>query len=461
MKYPLKIFIIFLTLTATLLGCGNLNSPSPPPAATPETQQSFSRHGMYDSIDTAIVESVDIANRNITLINTTIDQSYTLEYSGTTTITDKYGLAMAMTQINMGDIVDVYFLKSTRMLINMQLSPSAFSYENITNYSLNGERKIASIGGANYRLIDSTLVLSDGCKIDVADVISNNIVTIRGIERDILSVVVEKGHGYLRIMNDAYAIGGWIEVGQTIIQRITDGMLLTVPEGTFDVFISARGFSATRRVTIERNKETIIDLGDVEVEEVRKGKVVFNITPATATVYIDGIETDISKVVELEFGIHQIVCEAPGYDTITQYIKVSQDIASITIAMDVAGTNTNDGSSVSDNELSVGRGRVYVDAPIGVEIYQNGVYMGISPVQFDKRPGSHTITLRREGYVTKSYTIYLEDDSNDVTYSFSVLERVTESSNNSHNNGNNDNGDNSDDEGNNANNDDSENNSDD
>jgi hypothetical protein len=152
--------------------------------------------------------------------------------------------------------------------------------------------------------------------------------------------------------------------------------------------------------------------------------VIFTITPADASVYIDGELTDISGVVELEFGLHQIVCEAEGYDTISQYIKVSQDIASISITMEKARTEDSvSDNSISGNNLVAGSKRVYIDYPIDVEVYVDSVYMGLSPLYFEKKAGSHTITLRREGYITKSYTIYLDENEDDVTYSFSALEK--------------------------------------
>jgi hypothetical protein len=448
MNRNILIIIIAIIITATLASCGNFDSPqSVSTIDNPDNQIiEYSLIGMYDSIDTAIVEAIDAENKTITLINFILDKTYTLEYSGTTTITDKFGQAMAMSQINMGDIVDVFFLKDLRRLTSLNISPDAFAFENVTRYSLNSERKSAIIGEENFRLTSSTLIVSDDRKIEAADIIYRDIVTIRGIDRDILSVVVQKGHGYLRLMNDAYAIGGWIEIGQTMIHRITDGMLLTVPEGVTEIYISARGFSTARKVTIERNKETVIDLGDIEIETPMKGRVVFSISPATATVYIEGTKVDTSKVIELDFGLHQIVCEASGYDTITQYIKVSQDIASVNITMDPSKTNqdnvdsgsnisdedngnnsnNSDGGSVSGNSLAIGANRIYIDAPTGVEVYQNGVYVGISPVYFEKKTGSHTITFRREGYVTKSYTIYADDTTGDVTYSFSALEKNVE-----------------------------------
>ena len=37
-------------------------------------------------------------------------------------------------------------------------------------------------------------------------------------------------------------------------------------------------------------------------------------------------------------------------------------------------------------------------------------------------PGTHTITLRKEGYITRSYSIEVPDDGRDVTYSFPDLD---------------------------------------
>ncbi|MCL2717804.1 MAG: PEGA domain-containing protein [Lachnospiraceae bacterium] len=426
MKKLILSFIILL-YTVFIFGCGNSSTPPPDVIDIDFTRPSYSLIGTYDSMDTAVVENVDTEAKSITLINYSLDKSYTLEYDALTAFWDKFDQALSVAQISMGEIVDVCFMKNEKRLVSLQQSKDAFSFDNISKFTLDGGRRIAIIGDENFRLTPSTLIASDNRRIETTDIIARDIVTIRGIDRDIWSIVVQRGHGYLKLVNDFYAIGGWIEIGQNIIQKITDNMLLTVPEGTFDIHISARGFSTTRKVTIERNKETTIDLGDVEIEIPRTGKVLFNVYPNTATVYIDGAEVDIRGVIELPFGLYQVVCEAPGYDTVTIHIRVSQDIASVSITMDVAGTNReeNNNASVSDNNLQIetGRNRVYIEAPVDVEVYQDGVYMGISPVHFEKVPGSRTITLRRQGYITKSYQIHLDSEATDVTYSFSALER--------------------------------------
>ena len=56
--------------------------------------------------------------------------------------------------------------------------------------------------------------------------------------------------------------------------------------------------------------------------------------------------------------------------------------------------------------------------------------MGIAPVRFTKTVGRHEITLKKNGYKTKTYSIYLENNKQDETYSFSALEKISSGSNN-------------------------------
>ncbi|MBR3516439.1 MAG: PEGA domain-containing protein [Lachnospiraceae bacterium] len=82
-------------------------------------------------------------------------------------------------------------------------------------------------------------------------------------------------------------------------------------------------------------------------------------------------------------------------------------------------------ATVSSNDVVSTDGyRVYVDAPAGVEVYKDGAYIGISPVSFVKKQGIYTITLRRDGYQTRSYTVEIDDEKNNVNYSFSELVEI-------------------------------------
>ena len=424
---------ILSILTAGLLVAGFLSSSGSKGFAHESTYERYdsgfviAQPGSYDSIDTAVVKEIDTDKKRITFMNVETGRYYTLDYDGTTVIQDKYGGSMSMEQMRNGDIVDVTFLRNKKRLTGMKLSESAWILEKVEKYNFDVLGKNAEVGGGTYSLRNNLVISSEGRDAQFEDIVRGDVLSVSGIGNSVYSVVVEEGHGYLRLSNEEYLEGGWIEVGQSVIQRITEDMLLVVPEGTYDVHLTAAGIDEVRTVTISRNQETTLDVGDVEIEEAKTGKILFAVTPGSAVVSIDGEEVDISAPVELEYGLHQMVAEAAGYDTITQYIKVSQELASISLTLEksLEEDDSYDNAyeipgSVSANELSSNY-KVYIDSPSDVEVYLDGVYMGISPVNFRKEAGMHTITLRKPGYVTKSYTVQIDEEERDVTYSFTDL----------------------------------------
>ena len=273
------------------------------------------------------------------------------------------------------------------------------------------------------------------------------------------SVIVERGHGYVRLMNDSYFEGGWIEVGQDIIKKVTEEMLIPVPEGSYHVRLTNRGYAAEEDVEIVRDEETVIDLSEVDVKEVAIGHVEFDIVPDYAQLFIDGVMTDFEERVPLEYGIHHVHVELAGYKSIDSNIRISDKYANIDMVLEedteeeetgttvkknnanAAPSNLLDTSSTSSGSTS-GTGqaastsstasttapvisntrKVYVESPEGAEVFMDGMYVGIVPISFIKpAAGSHTITLSKNGYKTKSYTISVGSDDNDMTLSFSEM----------------------------------------
>lgn len=367
----------------------------------------------YDSEDTAILLKKDTVENTVTLYNMEVGRQYTLQVTGTSTLYDKYGQALSLAQLEPGDIVDVTFLKDIKRLNSMQIAAGSWSNESAGRYVIDWERKTVTIGQDVYKIPDNVLLLSDGKVIEKMDLNAVDVLSFQGMDSRVLSIVVEKGHGYLRLENDVNFIGGFIEVGQSVITTIKEDMLLTVPEGSYQVLISHNGGGGTKNVTIGRNQEVSLDIGDLEVAQVQYGKVVFTTTPEDATVYIDGSKVDTSMPVTLEYGIHQIIARAENYNTMTSYIKVGQASAGIDLELDKVTTE--------DEEDDTEYYKVHIDAPEGAEVYLDGNYIGIAPVSFKKEAGTHTITLRQTGYETRSYTVVVDSEEKDISYSFADL----------------------------------------
>lgn len=448
-----------LTLTGCTSEASNIGVAKNKENHVVDTGFSVSTVGSFDSADTAVVLSTDAANKAVSFVNMETGKQYTLYYDGTTYVKDKYEGPMTISQIKAGDIVDVTFLKGKKKLASIQKSPKAWIYDGISNYDLAGANKTASIGSKTYSLPAGVVVLSDGRRMGTEEVVSQDEVTISGIDHKIYSVNVDRGHGYLRLKNDQPLLGGWIEVGNRVIRQITEDMLLTVPEGSYQVVLDNNGIGCVKEITVERDKEVVLDVGDVEIAEDKTGIILFEVTPASAKISVDGKPIETGTAVELRYGIHQVVIEASGYDTLTRYIQVGSERAAISFTLEESRKSDKNNSSVSGNTAeripwqdtldtvkkdsvskndtlsqnaltTANNNKVYVDSPKGVEVYLDGNYVGIAPVRFTKTAGRHEITLKKSGYKTKSYTIYLENNKKDETYSFSDLEKEKGSSDN-------------------------------
>lgn len=385
----------------------------------------------YDSADTPVVVDKNKEDNTVTFLNLELGRRYTLSLDGTTKFYDKYGESISLDQIQKGDIVDVTFLKSKKHLTSMQLSAKAWNYDNVERYEINTVRGEVTIGEEVFKLTDNTQYLSEGRNIEQMDINAADILSFQGIDSQIVSISVEKGHGYLRLANDEYFVGGWIEIGQSLIQRITEDMLLTVPEGSYQVNISHNGSGGIKSIIINRNEETTLDIGDLEIAEPQTGMVLFSLSPSNAQLYIDGEKADASQPVTLEYGTHQLIVKADGYKSVTQYLRVGQESGGVDIVLDAvdtaddSSTSSTAGSESSESSTQVDTTtdyyKVYVDAPEGAEVYLDGNYVGISPCNFRKEAGSHVITLRKTGYETRSYTVQVDSEEKDTTYSFADL----------------------------------------
>ncbi|WWR15786.1 PEGA domain-containing protein [Lachnospiraceae bacterium JLR.KK008] len=476
---------LFVLSLLALSGCGSaggvnidfLKGGTGEAAKTENADTGFRvmERGEYDSKDTAVVVKVSEADHKITFLNRIVNKNYTLYYDGTTVITDKYGQAMSVAQLSPGDIVDVNFQHIPKRCVSVAISPSAWEAETPSGFEMNQVRGQLTFNGEVYTLAERMVLLSEGEEIELTDLNERDVLSVKGIENTIYSIQVEKGHGYLRLTGTEYFVDGFIEVGQKMVQKITQDMMLTVPEGAYTVVVRNGIHGGSKETVVYRDEETVLDISDLKGEEVKTGNVFFTLTPADASVYIDGEKIDTSTYVTLEYGVHQMIVKAEGYETISQYLKVGQENANLNVEMEKDGEGVesdkeDDEEEIDEDmgdedldeedtdnyeayenlplepgegdtgreeeipdmepagEVSAGNGtwNVKVNAPRDAEVYVDGNYVGLAPVSFPKKAGSHVISLRRNGYQTRSYTIQVDEEQKDMELSFSELVRKVE-----------------------------------
>ena len=242
------------------------------------------------------------------------------------------------------------FRSDDKLLSSLTVSDHIWTLNDISKFELDLSAGRMKIMDEYYTLDETTVVLSEGQQVEFLDIHAQDILQIKGMDHEIYSIVIQKGHGYLRLENAEYFYGGWIEVGQKIIQKIEENMLLTIPEGKYDVYLSHSGIEGTKEVSIKRNEETLLDVSDLKKEDLIKyGNLIITTDPSSAEVYIDGKMVDTARIIKTSYGLHQIMAKAEGYDTVIQYIRVKDSSANIAISLDEATVHTVSDNSVNTN----------------------------------------------------------------------------------------------------------------
>jgi hypothetical protein len=414
----------------------------------------------------AVLKEIDTKNCTMTLLDTENGQDIILTYTGITDITDKYEQVIAASQLNSGEMVDVCYDKNTSVLSKVQISNRAWEYKGVVNWSLNEKENSFTILNSKYKLADNPVIFKDKQKLNLSDLDSEDELVVKGYDRQVWSILVSKGHGTIRFEDYDDFIGGTVYIGNRKILPIESDMTITIREGDYEVTMEKGNLKGTKEVTVRPFEETVLNMGEFKLPPEKKGKVTFHISPEGADLYINDQPYDYSKPIELTYGEYAVRVTLGGYMDYNGKLKVTGPSKTITIKLaenqgnnkkdnNTADDNTADNSTAGGNNQNnrkanstgsdsnsnsgenttkdtnsnadytevKGNSNIYVEEPEGASVYFDGQFKGTAPVSFPKESGTHYITLIKSGYFTKTYSVEIEDNGEDVKYNFPELKK--------------------------------------
>jgi hypothetical protein len=393
----------------------------------------------------AVLKEINQENSAMTLLNTQSGQDVILEYSGGTQILDKYEKVLSVAQLSPGVMVDVVYNSKTLKLTKVQLTSQAWEYKGVTNWAIYNLEQRIDIVDSKYRYTDKTVVTRDGKLIETNDLHEKDEVIIRGYDKVIWSIDVVKGHGTLIFKDYEDFMGGIVHLGNKETLAVTEDMTVIVREGTYDITMENGNLKGTKTLTVIPQESFIVDMGEFKKPQDQMGLVDFVISPYGAELKIDGTEKEYEDSVELKYGEHKIEVALGGYTTYTGTLNLEEEEKTVNIALaetkkdtaDTEDNNAGDSSESSDEttnkdtdntsednkvyEPVVSKNYIYIEEPQGASVYFNGQFKGTSPVSFPKEVGTHYITLIQSGYSTKTYTVEVKDDKEDVKLTFPAM----------------------------------------
>lgn len=412
------IFAVLLLCAVTLCGCSGegLTLAGQDEKTEIETFEA-ALPGEYDSADTAVITNINKKAGLISFYNYDMGKYYTLNVDSVTRFSDKYDSALSIDQLKEGTIADILFLKSGKLLVSLKESADTFSVSDVTGFSIDAAAKIFTYKSESYKLSSNTVVLGSKEDKTLRDLDEIDVVTLVGKDSTVYAIRIDKGHGYLKLKGQRNMLDGVLEAGLFDAAKITEKFEMTLPEGKYDVTLSKGKTVETRKVVINADEETLLDISDIKVEEVKTGKVLFDVYPSDASVFVDGALIDNSKIYEYGYGMHKLVASAKGFEEVTRYFNVGEEQATLPVKLE----EKEEKSDTKEEDKTEGY-FIFISTPSGVEVSFDGNYIGMTPLSIPKKSGNHTITLRKNGCLSRTYNVNIENTAKDVYYNFEALE---------------------------------------
>jgi len=369
-----------------------------------------------DDLSLYIVVSVDTTASKIIVETIGEDKKLVLTYNGATSILNRYNKEISIQKLKIGEIVEIQYKRGTQKLTQIKASDKAWEYTQVKQFTIDLESSKLVTGNQNYSISDETMAFSNNLQIAMSEINEVDEITLKGYGTKIYSVIVTKGHGYIVLENTESFVGGMIDIGSEIITEIENNMVITAPEGTYTLTVTKSGAGGSQEIVVLRDVELTVDISRLQTP-LEMGSAKFNITPTNAKLYVDGNYVLYTDPISLSYGNHLFRITASGYNTIIGKISINKAYTSQTFAMNVSQTTTASQTTTT----SAGKQKITVSAPTGVDVYFDNANKGTTPVSFDAVTGTHTILLRKTGYLSKSYSVNIPDDGKDVALSFDDL----------------------------------------
>jgi len=315
-----------------------------------ETQETETEKDPKDYL--FLIVEHDTQEESLTLYSSASGLEHYYEYGFATEFKDKYGNYASASEFTEGRFVTIAPRDKDGYLTEVKLSDLVWEYEKVRRFQIDEEKGVFTIADTKYSIQDEVRLFSNGKEITFADIYEDDILTVVGMDKKILSVIVTTGHGTLSLKNTATFEDSFLQLGKDIFAMITPDMELEVPEGTYILKVAKDGWGGTSEIEILRGETTEVDLDTLKGEGKKKGLVSFDIDVEDVEVYVDYQLIDHTQPIELAYGTHVLKVEAEGYDSWKKYLSVNSPNATLIIELEEENSEPET-ESESENEESV------------------------------------------------------------------------------------------------------------
>ena len=281
-------------------------------------------------------------------------REYTLKYTGGTRFENRYGKSILASELICGEVFEMQTNEAGDTLKSLKESDDVWTFEAVKKFKLDLETEMIKVGDDKYHFSGSATIFSGNVPASRYDLSEKDVITLIGYKKELLSVIIENGHGTLQFTNITGFEEGYFVLGNAVAGQIAPGILVEVPSGDFALSIAHKGKGGKVDVTILPGETTIVDLAQFQEETTKTSQVTIRLKQEGTVVSINGKEVDTTQPITLDYGMYRITAELSGYDTWSRLLMVSSPEAAFTIDFGVTSDTDKEDSKDEDEDSEDG-----------------------------------------------------------------------------------------------------------
>lgn len=281
-----------------------------------------------------VIVSMDTAAEEIRLYRYANQMAYQYHYTLDTVFLDRYGNYYSAANFMPGKVVYIDQVDDEGCIGKIQIADCVWEYSEVEKFSVDEERGIFYIADTKYDYDDQLQVFSDQSQSKLSELTENDILTVIGKDKKILSILVTTGHGKLKLFNTELFEGSYLQLDTSIFAMITSNMSMELPEGDYTLSVANDGWGGVTEISIQRGQTTEVDLDTLKGEGPQYGNILFLVDLEDAVVRVDGEKVNTGLPVKLRYGWHSLVVSSSVYEDWSKKLYVNSKEATISIELD-------------------------------------------------------------------------------------------------------------------------------
>lgn len=418
----LILLFVFVAMLSLMTGCGESNTQKPTKgnSVSPIEKRTQSVTTAEGIIFHAVLVSVDEDKKEMVIADIEDGNRYQLTYTGGTDIRNRYKEIIPVSSAKVGKIYE-FACDENGKANRMTEWDKYWMSENVNRFEMDYDNSKITVGNTTYKLAEEAVIMSGEDPLFPYEIVGVDTISVYGKDNTAYAVIVEKGHGYIELTGVNAFLDGYVSYNN-VVSKVSLNMVLTAPEGEYDLSIQKGGLTATKHINLSRGQVITADFSNYEPETVQSGTVNLNIVPDTAVLMVDGSVKDYSQPFNLTYGTHTVTVFADGYDTYTARMVIGSSYFNKTI--ELVQSATTGATAATDADLTNGY-VIKINGPSGAAVYIDNAYVGIAPLSINKTAGSKMVTLSQAGFQSVSYNIKVANTAGNVEYTFPAMVKIS------------------------------------